>query len=178
MSKRFLLFSLVPFLAFVFQGCDSIPKNALQMNETTVEQRQLQTRTFETSDESKILSASASLLQDLGFALDKSETKVGLIVASKDRSAANAGQITGAIALAVLFGTPATYDEKQKIRVSVVTHPAYDGKGGMAVRVTFQRVVWNNYGQITKLERLNDSELYLGFFEKLSKAVFLEAHQI
>ena len=178
MSKRYLLFSFVPFLAFLFQGCDSVPKDALRMNEATVEQRQLQTRTFETTDESKILSASAALLQDLGFTLDKSETKVGLIVASKDRSAADAGQITGAIALAVLFGTPCTYDDKQKIRASVVTHPTHDSKEGIAVRVTFQRVVWNNYGQITRLDRLNDSELYLGFFEKLSKAVFLEAHKI
>ena len=178
MSKQYLLFSPFLFLMMMFLGCESIPKDALQMNEATVEQRQLQTRTFETADESKILSASASLLQDLGFTLDKSETKVGLIVASKDRSAVDAGQVTGAVVLAVLFGGPGTYDQKQKIRASLVTHPAYDGKGGMAVRVTFQRIVWDNYGTITKLERLNDSELYVGFFDKLSKAVFLEAQKI
>jgi predicted NUDIX family NTP pyrophosphohydrolase len=138
------------------------------MNEATVGQRQLQTRIFETSDESKILSASASLLQDLGYTLDKSETKVGLIVASK-----------GAVVMTALFGVSAcTYDEKQKIRASVVTHPASEGGGRMAVRVTFQRIVWSNRGIITKLERLNDSELYAGFFDKLSKAVFLEAHEI
>jgi len=178
MSKRYLLFTPVLLIALMFQGCDSIPKDALQMNEATVEQRQLQTRAFETADESKILSASASLLQDLGFTLDKSETKVGLIVASKDRSAVNAGQVTGAIALTVLFGGPCTFDQKQKIRASVVTHPAYEGKYRIAVRVTFQRVVWDNYGQITKLERLNESDLYTGFFDKLSKAVFLEAQKI
>jgi hypothetical protein len=149
------------------------------MNEATVGQRQLQTRIFETSDESKILSASASLLQDLGYTLDKSETKVGLIVASKDRSAVDAGQVTGAVVMTALFGVSAcTYDEKQKIRASVVTHPASEGGGRMAVRVTFQRIVWSNRGIITKLERLNDSELYAGFFDKLSKAVFLEAHEI
>ncbi len=179
MSKQYMLLSAVPFLVLMFQGCGGIPKDALRMNEATIEQRRLQTRTFETSDESKILSASAALLQDLGFTLDKSETKVGLIVASKDRSAADAGQVTGALIKGVLFGAyAATYDNKQKIRASVVTHPAYDGKGGMAVRVTFQRTVWNNRDQITKLERLNESELYTGFFDKLSKAVFLEAHDI
>ena len=73
----------------IFQGCESVPKDALQMNEATIQQRQLQTRMYDTSDETKILSASASLLQDLGFTLDKSETKVGLIVASKDRDATN-----------------------------------------------------------------------------------------
>ena len=162
----------------MFHGCASVPEDALRMNETTIEQRRLQTRTFDTADEPQILSASAGLLQDLGFTLDKSETKVGLIVASKDRSATDAAQVTGAVVLAALFGTPCTYDQKQKIRASVVTHPSYESTGKMAVRVTFQRVVWDNYGRITKLERLNDSELYTGFFEKLSKAVFLEAHNI
>jgi hypothetical protein len=179
MSKRYLLFSVVLFLALMFQGCENIPKDALRMNEATIEQRQLQTRAFETADESKILSASASLLQDLGFTLDKSETKVGLIVASKDRSAADAGQITGAVIKGFLFGAyAATYDQKQKIRASVVTHPAYEGKYRIAVRVTFQRIVWNNRDQITKRERLNESDLYTGFFDKLSKAVFLEAQKI
>jgi len=178
MTKRYLWFSSSLLLMLIFQGCASVPKDALRMNETTIEQRRLQTRTFDTSDEPQILSASAGLLQDLGFALDKSETKVGLIVASKERSAADAAQVTGAVVLAALFGTPCTYDQKQKIKASVVTHPSYESTGKMAVRVTFQRVVWDNYGRITKLERLNDSELYTGFFEKLSKAVFLEAHDI
>ena len=178
MTRYYLLFSSFLFLMLVITGCEGIPKDALRMNEATVEQRRLQTKTFETGDESKMLSASASLLQDLGFTLDKSETKVGLIVASKDRSATDAAQVTGAVVLAALFGTPCTYDQKQKIRASVVTHPSYESTGKMAVRVTFQRVVWDNYGRITKLEHLNDSELYTGFFEKLSKAVFLEAHDI
>jgi hypothetical protein len=179
MTKRYLLFSPSLFLLLIFQGCEGVPKDALRMNEATVEQRRLQTKTFETADEAKILSASAALLQDLGFTLDKSETKVGLIVASKDRSAADAGQVTGALVKGFLFGAyAATYDQKQKIRASVVTHPSFEGTGKMAVRVTFQRIVWNNREQITKLERMNDTELYTGFFDKLSKAVFLEAHDI
>jgi len=175
---RCLLLSPFFLLMLAFQGCESISKDALQMNETTMEQRRFQTRTFDTADEAQMLSASAALLQDLGFTLDKSETKVGLIVASKDRSAVDAGQVTGAVVLAALFGTPCTFDKAQKIRASVVTHPSYEGTGKMAVRVTFQRTVWDNYGNISKLERMNDTELYTGFFEKLSKAVFLEAHNI
>ena len=69
-------------------------------------------------------------------------------------------------------------DKNQKIRVSVVTRPIDDGRGRTAVRVTFQRLVWNTRNQLSKIESLNEPELYRGFFEKLSQSVFLEAHDI
>ena len=50
--------------------------------------------------------------------------------------------------------------------------------GESTVRVTFQRVIVNTQGQITRAEQVNDPEIYREFFERLSKSVFLEAHQI
>jgi len=159
-------------------GCGGIPKDALGMNQSTLEDRQMQTRVFNTDDEGKILSSCVAVLQDLGFSLEESETPLGLIVASKDRDAKNAGQVTAAMAMTVLFGTPCRYDESQKIKASVVTSPKYKEEKKIAVRVTFQRVVWDNYGKITKLERLNEPAMYQGFFDKLSKSLFLEAQGI
>jgi len=46
------------------------------------------------------------------------------------------------------------------------------------VRVTFQRIVWDEQGRVSRSESLEDPELYQEFFFKLSKAVFLEAHGI
>lgn len=171
------LFITTPFI-FVFQGCAGVPKDALRMNEATLEDRQLQTRLFDTSDEKKILSASAGVIQDLSFNLDESETDLGLIVASKERDATNAGQVILSAIVAGIIGGPATYDSTQKIRVSLVSSLSGENGERTAVRVTFQRIVWNNYGQISRLERLNDPEMYQGFFDKLSKAIFLEAHNI
>ncbi len=72
----------------VVAGCQQkIPKEALQLTQESLAQRQAQTRRFDTSDETMLLSASAAVLQDLGFNLDESETKLGLVVASKDRDA-------------------------------------------------------------------------------------------
>jgi hypothetical protein len=164
-------------LLLTFQGCGGIPKDALSMNKATLEDRQLQTRLFDTSDEEKILSASASLLQDLGFNLDESETGLGLLVSSKERDATEAGQVALAV-LVALGGSNMPIDARQKIRASVVTSPAGENGRRTAVRVTFQRIVWDTYGQVSKLEKLNDSKMYQEFFEKLSKAVFLEAHGI
>jgi hypothetical protein len=46
------------------------------------------------------------------------------------------------------------------------------------VRVTFQRIVWDDRGKISKVEKLGDPVLYQTFFDKLGKAVFLEAEKI
>lgn len=157
-------------------GCTStIPKSALAMSPQALEVRQMQTRRYSTSDEAKLLSSSAGLLQDLGFSIDNSETKVGLISGSKDRDATDAGQVVGAVLMAAVFGVATPIDDHQKIRASVVTRPAM---GATQVRVTFQRVVWNTDGRISRLERLDDHEMYQEFFSKLSKSVFLEGHEI
>ena len=155
-----------------------IPKEALQLSSESLEKRQLQTRRFDTRDEANMLSASAQVLQDLGFTLDESETKLGVIVASKDRDATETGQVIGAILLSVLIGAAVPWDKNQKIRASLVTRMVNPAQPYVAVRITFQRIVWNTQGRISKLEELAEPEMYQGFFDKLSKAVFLEAHQI
>ncbi|MCH8926584.1 MAG: hypothetical protein IH924_10715, partial [Proteobacteria bacterium] len=87
----------------VVAGCQQkIPKEALQLTQESLAQRQAQTRRFDTTDEAMLLSASAAVLQDLGFNLDESETKLGLVVASKNRDATEAGQVIGAILIAAL----------------------------------------------------------------------------
>ncbi len=165
--------------AGMLAGCEpGIPKEALELSPESLKDRQLQTRRFETRDEAKLLSASALLLQDLGFTLDESETKLGVIVGSKTRSAVNAGQVVFAIIIAGLGGGAMPIDKAQKMRASLVTRPVGDSGDSTAVRITFQRIVWNTRGQITTAERMNDPKVYQEFFSKLSKSVFLEAHEI
>ncbi|MFQ5774168.1 MAG: hypothetical protein ACE5GS_06610 [Kiloniellaceae bacterium] len=177
MTGRIVLASLLAAVGLI--GCQqTIPKEALQLTQESLEQRQAQTRRFDTADEAVLLSASAAVLQDLGFNLDESETALGVIVASKDRDATEAGQVAGAIFMAVLFGASMPIDTVQKIRASLVTRTHGERADSTAVRITFQRIIWNNRGQISKTEALTEPELYQEFFEKLSKSVFLEAHQI
>lgn len=162
---------------FLVTGCQTIPKDALTLNPKSLAERQMQTRKYETKDEGKILSACAGLLQDMGFNLDESETKLGFITSSKMRSAKDAGQIVGAILIALLGGNMPV-DKEQKMRASVVTRPVGERGEYIAVRVTFQRIVWNTQGQVTKAESLIDPAIYQEFFDKLSKAIFLEEHEI
>lgn len=172
-GKRIILL-----MAVLLSACATgIPKEALQITEQTTAERQMQTRRFETSDEKMILSAVAGLLQDFGFNLDESETRLGVVVGSKDRDAKEVGQVVGAILLAIL-GAPPPIDDRQRLRASVITRPVGEESGNIAVRVTFQRIVWDTQNNVSKAEALKDPEQYQEFFQKLSKSVFLEAHEI
>jgi hypothetical protein len=153
-----------------------IPKDALIFTPTTLADRQLETRVFETTDEKMLLSASAALLQDLGYQLDESEVPLGVIVASRDRDVTDAGQVAGAVAMAVLFGVSTPVDKNQKVIASLTTKPV-DSKR-TAVRIVFQHMVWNTQNQIVKNECIKDGIVYQEFFSKLSKSVFLEAQGI
>jgi hypothetical protein len=170
-------------LAVAVCGCaTTIPKEALQLSPESLKLRQLQTRRYDT-DEKTLLASSAALLQDLGFNIDETSADAGLITCSKRRDATSAGQIAGAIALALLTGVVTPIDKEQLIRVSVVTRPvsvdASDGSGNRTVvRVTFQRIVTDTQSKITRQECIVDAQIYREFFDKLSQSLFLDAHDI
>lgn len=162
-------------LVLLAAACTSTPgPQALVQTTGVVEQRRIQTRRFDTADEVHVLKASGALLQDLGFHVDATEDTLGVLTASKDRSAVVTGEVIFSVVAAGLLGTDVPYDHHQKLRASIVTHDV--GEKSMAVRATFQRVVWNNKGQISKREAIDDPEIYQEFFRKLSRALFLEAH--
>jgi len=167
---------LVLFLISVFfiTGCQTIPRDALSLSPEAkvLAQRQIQTRKYQTPDEAKILAACAGLLQDMGFNIDESETKLGVISSSKIRRANNTGQVI----VALLTGLPA--EREQRMRACVVTRPVGENGECVAVRVTFQRIVWDIEGNVTRSESLTDPKLYQEFFDKLSKAVFLDAQEL
>lgn len=155
----------------------TVPPEALQLSATAMQDRQMQTRRFGTKDEEKLERAAAQVLQDLGFQIDDSETKLGVIVASKSRDARETGQIVGAVVVAILFGVAMPTDKNQKIRASLVTKQVDNGNDTI-VRITLQRTVWNTRNEISKNEAINDPKIYQEFFEKLSQSVFLTAQDI
>lgn len=176
MSIRNVL--LMATVGFGLLACaPQIPKEALMLKPESMQNRQMQTRRFATTDEGHLLNASTALLQDMGFTLEEVNAPLGVLVASKMRDATTAGNVTLAVVATLLTRQPVAYDKEQKMRVSVVTKQLPSGKE-MSVRVTFQRIVFNTQGQITTSEAVIEPEAYQEFFSKLSKSVFLEANQI
>lgn len=183
-ARWFWLLGLCTIGFAFFYGCETIPKDVLKLSPESLQKRRLQTREYRDAGEEQILSACSGVLQDLGFTLDESETKLGVITAAKDRNATDAGQVALAVAVDILAAMGGSYsnsyqrtDAVQKMRASVVVRQG-KWKKRIFVRVTFQRIVWNRGGGISKMETLDDPVMYQNFFEKLSKSVFLEAHQI
>ena len=177
MARRLSKLIVIGLAALMVAGCEaSIPKEALQLTPDSLARRQVQTRVFETINEAELLAASAHLLQDLGFNLDESEVELGVVVASKDRDATEAGQVAASLLLALL-GVAMPWDDEQKIRASIITRELKE-RNGYAVRLTMQRIVWNTQNQISKTEPLDDPKMYQEFFAKLSKAVFLKAQEL
>lgn len=175
--RRNLCVCGVSCLFLLAAGCTvKIPEDALRLSSESMQARQMETRRFDTTDENKLLGASAALLQDMGFGIEESNASLGVLVGSKERSAVDAAQVTLAI-VAAIGGVQTPIDTTQKMRASLITRPLGNGKETL-VRITFQRIVFNSHGQISAAESIIDQQIYQEFFSKLSKSVFLQANQI
>jgi hypothetical protein len=162
------------------------PTELFQLTPESPGNRAMQTRLFETKDEAELLSASAAVLQDLGFQVEESVREVGFLRARKERSAREYGQYINRFFVLLLsmgyYIMPV--DLHQKIAATLVTRPINPEATRQEVRIMFYRVIWKGDGQVErvhippgqqKMEMLRDPVMYQTFFAKLSKAVFLEA---
>ncbi len=163
----------------VLGGCATIPPNIMTLSKDANKQREMESRRYFTNDETLVLSAVASVLQDVGFTLDKSETKLGFIAAYKQADAKDTGKIVASVLFDVLFGSDMTseQDKEQKVKASVIVKKSQDTTSTI-VRVTLQRIVWNMKGNISRVETMKDKEMYITIFNKLSKSIFLEENQL
>ena len=164
------------------------PAELFQLTAESSMHRAMQTRLFETPNEKELLSASAAVLQDLGFQVEESVREVGFLRATKERSAREYGQyIQRALFFILSRGNLFPVDLHQKIAAGLITRPLNQDATRQEVRIVFYRVVWKGDGQSgnqyippgqQSMEMIRDPEIYQQFFAKLSKAVFLEAHTI
>jgi len=113
--------------------------------------RALQSRRFDTGDQTLMLQSALGTLQDLGFAIEESQAATGVVVGSK---------LSGA-----------------RIRAQVTVRPI-PRQNATVMRVTFQRIVPRPGAMIALGDTLEDPEIYQGFFEKVAQSAFLTAHEI
>lgn len=163
-------------------SANDIAKQVGKPPEGAVELRSLQVRRFDTTKDVSVLTAATETLQDLGFTVSEATADVGVLVGSKQRDAVESGQVAGQVALTVvlaLLGSAhvPTYDQNQTINVNVVVSPVQNAEQ-TDVRVSFDRQLVNNHGQLWRAELILEPKIYQEFFDKLAASVFLEAHKI
>ena len=121
-----------------------------------------QTRRFETPNSDALLSASAAVLQDLGFQVTETDRPLGFLRAAKERSAREYGQeinrgviaflTTLLSAVGAVGGVSANtmlvlpVDLQQQINASLVAHPIDAEDRRQEVRIVFYRLVWQGEG--------------------------------
>jgi len=193
-TGRALWWIMLFILGGLLSGCAAAPKaeDFFKLTPESAKHRALQTRIFETSNEKELLSASAAVLQDLGYQVEESSTEVGVLRAAKERGAREYGQeilqafilIVGCLGKKVII-TPV--DLHQQINATLVTSRSESGASRFSVRIHFYRTVWKGDGKNgdqkippgrQRMEMIYNEEIYQQFFAKLSKGVFLEAHKI
>lgn len=179
-------------------GSKTSPVDLFVLAPESAAHKAMQTRQFETPSSDELLSASAAVLQDLGFQITESARDLGFLRAVKERSAREYGQEISrnivaflTLVLSALGGQNATIlmpvDLHQQINASMVAQPLQNDDKRHEVRVVFYRLVWKGDGMSgnqsippgeQKMEMIRDAEIYQQFFARLSKAVFLEAQRI
>jgi hypothetical protein len=193
--RRSLIAASGLFFASQLAGCvtHTEPDAFFQLTPESAINRAMQTRQFETKDEKELLSASAAVLQDLGFQVEESVREVGFLRATKERSAREYGQDISRFFVWLLTLVPLALghqppimtpvDLHQQIAAALVARPINREATRQEIRIMFYRVVWKGEGtsgnqQILpgeqRMEMLRDPVIYQQFFAKLSKAVFLE----
>lgn len=163
-------------------GCAQLPPDAFVLTPELLKQRQVETRRYGGIEERELLVACSNVLQDLGFTLENSEVKLGVLTANKQRDATDGREVALAIAVALLGGGSMPISKDQTIRVSLVVRPVTTSAGTPSanehfVRVTFQRIVRRSDNS-TVAQAVSEDGLYEQFFEKVSKAVFIEAQKL
>ena len=79
-----LLHPIIILTIALLTGCATTNQRVLDISdETQLQKRNYQSRIFETSDKEKVLRAIISTLQDLGFAVDRADTTLGVVSATK-----------------------------------------------------------------------------------------------
>ena len=178
--RPFLLFPV-----FLLAACETLPRDAFRLSESALATREMQTREYASMTDTGILSASTAVLQDMGYAIEEVEEPLGVLSASKRADATNKFEAFGNLALdgmkcvlTLFFGCDGEnygeIDDIQDIRLTLVSRPTLDDTSDVVVRITIQRVIWDKKGRLSEQQTITDSTVYASFFDKMSKAVFLE----
>lgn len=156
MKKHLLPLLIAPLLA---SGCvaNGNQMAAFSSEVSQVQQRQIDSRTFETGDEAMVLQAVVGVLLDTGFKVTETNMAQGLVSAQKGQS--GVGLLAG-----------------RDVRITVTTFRVTDAL--VRVRATLQDISTGMDPRYARGEQVRDARVYQEFFDKVAQSLFLDANQV
>ncbi len=131
--------------------------------------RQQQTTVFDDTKEQAVLLEATQVLQDLGFNVEESAPRYGVLAGSKERDATETGQVVGQVAVTVALAVLGVrynpvWDTDQVVRVTLTTRPV--NRRATAMRVSFERIITDTQHH-SRVEVLPQPEFAQGLFDKV-----------
>ncbi len=143
---------------------------------SALEVRALQTYTFDTADTKLVMKAMLNALQDQGYVVRNAVTELGLITASKEIDLAP-GRYSEGFAGGGGFHWPAE-PTFAKLEVNDFTGNVTELGQQTRIRISFQRKVLDNRGQIIEVQAIDDPVFYRDFFSRIDKSVYLQKEHL
>jgi hypothetical protein len=173
MNASFCRVSLAVTLAFLAGG--RVAAGTLRVPVTPMGVREVQTRSFENVDSHTAMKAAVDMLQDGGFAIQRTDAELGLIIGTQSivrRPSAGLRTLkyVGAAFSYGLIGLiPLNKTDELEASVNVTTID----ESSVRVRIAIQRRQLDKNGRVKKNEAINEGLVYQDLFELLGRSLFV-----
>lgn len=160
-------------------GCGpSIRPAEIKTEQTQLQIREYQTRTFEANHMKIIMKASLNVLQDEGFTIDTANNDLGLLKGTKrETHVVEGGTPLNMLPVVGWFTEPYyKYDVPRTLEGTVNISEVR--KNGFKVRVSFIENSMNLESKSMRNKTVENEKIYQDFFNKLDKAVFLQKENL
>ena len=159
-----------------------------ELNPTDPADLVMQSRRFDAGESDVVLNGCLSVLQDMGYSITGGDRQLGLVTAKKraevlppglGHAVAEAALVTATVILSILTGEDMVTDLPEQVAQTIFVSllVSADGESQTLVRLSIDRDMLYDTGFIIP-DHTELPLIYQEFFEKLSRAVFLEAHQL
>lgn len=165
-----LLFPMNAFAKKVKDGNEIIATEQSQL-----QKRQMQTRTYSGVNKPMIMKAMLNVLQDDGYIVYNANPLLGFISGTKEFDVKDK-----TINIAKEFGKSKASLAWKGITVAVIESTANVTEFGkeIKVRINFKRKLLNVYGNAQYIDEIDDEKYYQDFFAKVDKAIFIQKQKI
>jgi hypothetical protein len=174
--RVFLTLALLPLAA-----CASAGGRVAVPRGTSLEQRELESRTYAVGDTRALMRAVLATLQDDGFIVRTADSQLGLITATREaaRPASEALRTGRKVAIVMTYGLAALLPGP-KDRSSILEATANVASFGSEtrLRVNFQLKHLENGTKVTDIQTVLDGRVYQEFFASVDKDLFLQRENL